>query len=164
MNAAAGWWQQRNARERWVLGVGGAVLAVALAWAFLWLPAQQSEAAARARIAAQLDTLENLAELRRARASHVQRAPASDASGSVASRADRGLRMAGLAASIRRIEPVGDAAVQVTLEQAPFDDLADWLPRAAAEQALVVEQLQADAGAAPGEVNVRMRLADASPR
>ena len=164
MSALTGWWQHRAPRERPVLAAGAAVLVLALGWAFLWLPAQQAETALEARIQAQLATLEDLAALRQARARSSATPRAADASGSIASRADRGLRMAGLAAAIRRIEPVGEAAVQVTLEQAPFDDLVDWLPRAAAQQGLTVEQLQADAASAPGEVNVRMRLADAASR
>lgn len=164
MSTLAGWWQRRAPRERAVLLAGAAVLVLALGWAFLWLPAQQAETALQARIQAQLATLEDLAALRQARTRSTTMPRAADATGSVASRADRGLRMAGLAASIRRIEPVGESAVQVTLEQAPFDDLADWLPLAAAEHALTVEQMQADAASAPGEVNLRMRLADAASR
>lgn len=159
----AGFWNARAPRERLLLACGALVVVAVLIWAGLWLPLQEQEAALEARIDSQSRTLERLAEARTLRTSARQTqstSPRRPLTGSSASRADRGLRLAGMAAAIRRIEPGSDGSVNISLERASFDDLVDWLARAPAEQGLVPQELDADATDTPGAVNVRLRLMD----
>ncbi len=111
------WWSARNARERAVLIAGALILAWALAWAFAWQPLGQRQE----RLATRADALErSLAQLDEARALRAAGADRSSApvgaGGSLPVRVERGLRMAGLAAAIRSIQPGGETAVAVTLE------------------------------------------------
>ena len=154
-------WRNASSRERAVLIVGAIVVAAMLGWALLWLPATDRIEAAERRIGSQQQTLarlQQLAALQRMRPA----GPSANHAGSPASRADRGLRMAGLAAAIRRIEPAGDGRIRITLEGASFDDLVEWLADAPGQDGLVTSELDVRATERSGAVDARLEVADAA--
>lgn len=153
------WWSARNVRERGVLLVGALVLAWALTWAFWWQPMGQRQERLAARSVALERSLAQLEEARTLRAAGAgQATAASAATGSLPVRVERGLRMAGLAAAIRSIQPAGETAVAVTLEGASFDALVGWLQQAAASEGVRTTQARIDRATAPGAVNARLEL------
>jgi general secretion pathway protein M len=151
---------QLSARERLVLGVAAIVVVLLLAWAFLLEPMSARQAALQARIAAQGRTLQQLDEAEALlRAGAAPAARQADFGGrSMASVVEQGLRMAGLAASIRRIEPAQDGSVSVVLEQAPFDPLVGWLQDTSAATGVTVTEFSLDRAEVAGTVNARLRL------
>jgi general secretion pathway protein M len=155
------WWAQLTARERLVLGVAAIVAVLLLAWALLLEPLSTRQAALQARIAAQERTLRQLdeaADLLRDGTGPAAR-QADFGGRSMASVVEQGLRMAGLAGSIRRIEPAQDGSVSVVLEQAPFDPLVGWLEETSATTGIRVVELGLERAENAGRVNARMRLA-----
>ena len=156
------WWNNRSRREQLALGVAAAFGVAVLIWALVLLPMADRRASLQARVDAQQATLQQLAEARsllEIRAATGARSDFGDRS--MASVVEQGLRMAGLAASIRRIEPVGDHAVSVTLEQAAFDPLVGWLQTASTEAGILVRELSMEAATTEGTVNTRVQLASA---
>lgn len=155
------WWIRRNPRERLVLQVAAIVVALLLAWSFILEPLSARQSALQARIAAQEKTLQQLFEARALldAGSRPQPGKAEFGDRSMASVIEQGLRMAGLAASIRRIEPAGDDSVSLVLEQAAFDPLVRWLQKARDDSGIAVRELSIENTDTPGAVNARMRLA-----
>ncbi len=158
------WWSQRNSREQNLILAASVAAILMLAWAFILHPLAERQAALQARIAAQNQALQQLAEARELQAAGAMQSTAGADFGdrSMASIIEQGLRMAGLAAAIRRIEPAGDGSVSLVLEQAGFDSLAGWLQEAAADPGITVREMSLDRAERDGTVNARMRLA-ASP-
>lgn len=158
MNA---WWSARSARERAVLAAGTVILAWALLWAAWWQPAGQRQERLGARVDALERSLAQLEEAATLRAAGAGNAPATTP-GSLPVRVERGLRMAGLAAAIRSIQPAGETAVAVTLEGASFDALIGWLREAAHREGVRTTEARIDRTGAPGAVNARLELGEAT--
>jgi len=153
------WWQQREPRERGLLtGLAGLVLLVLL-WLLVWEPLASARATQRAQLASQmalLDWLERAAPQLAQVTSQVHRERSLEGRSPMAV-VDQSARNAGLAGALRRIEPEGERAVRVELEQAAFSDLMQWLAALLAERPLVVERFDADR-AEPGRVNCTLVL------
>jgi general secretion pathway protein M len=158
------WWYSRSRREKLAVAVAAIVVACVSAWVLAWLPMSERQAALQARIAAQQLTLQRLAEARSLLAGHAaDRAQWQDSGDvSMASIVEQGLRGAGLAAAIRRIEPLGDGAVSVVLERAAFDPLVGWLQEASRGAGIVVRELSLESASVRGAVNARLQLAPGS--
>jgi len=71
---------------------------------------------------------------------------------------DRGMRMGGLAAAIRSIQPAGEKQLTITLEEAPFDLLVAWLEQTGNEQGVGIVEASLDRGTAEGCVNARLTV------
>lgn len=155
------WWRARSGRERGILLAGAATLAWALTWAFWWQPAGQRQERLSARITALEASLAQLEEAAALRATGAA-AAAVPPTASLPVRVERGMRMAGLAAAIRSIQPAGETAVAVTLEGAPFDALVGWLQAAAGDERVRTTEARIDRANAPGAVNARLELGDAA--
>jgi type II secretory pathway component PulM len=161
------WWQQRADREKWFLSWGAAATLLALSWALVWQPLTQQQKTLQSRVTAQQQTLAKLLQAQELRSNAGSRASLQVASNGTAGSdrdvslsivVDRGMRMAGLAAAIRSIQPVGDTSVTVTLEQASFDRLVAWLEQTATEQGVSINEANVDRGVSQGAVNARLTL------
>ena len=110
-------WGERTPRERAFLITAFVVVGVVLLWAFLWLPLEQRQAALERRIETQRTTLRQLDLATRLREAQRQEPAARIDRGdrSLASLVESGLRTAGLAAAIRRIEPLAEERLAVAL-------------------------------------------------
>jgi len=156
------WWAERTGREQLTLGVAALALVLMLGWALLMHPLAQRQEVLAARIQAQRNSLSQLQEARALAESVTSAAGAqADRAGqSLASAVEEGLRMAGLAAAIRRIEPAGPDELGVYLEQAGFDPLVEWLQKAGPGLGMEVVEISIERAEQVGTVNVRMRLAE----
>lgn len=158
------WWQGLAARERRVVAIGGALVLLLLAWAFIWDPLASS----RARLQAGVQQAEaDLAWMREA----VPRLATSRAQGgvigadragrSLPALADGSLREAGLGAHLSRLEPLGEGRVGLWFDDIGFDPFIVWLESFAPRYGIRVEELTVDRATAPGMVDARVVLVDA---
>jgi general secretion pathway protein M len=158
------WWSQRAPRERVLLGAGTLFILLALAWAMVWHPMTARQAALESRLTTQQRTLVQLQQAQALRGAHDRKSQTDAGSSppgqneSLAVVVDRGMRMGGLAAAIRSIQPAGEKQLTITLEQAPFDLLVAWLEQAGNEQGVGVVEASMDRGNAEGSVNARLTV------
>ena len=126
MDALKQFWAERAPRERLILAVSGALLAVVVTYLLLiepaWLGTTRLERAlpAQRSKAAELEALLNEVRSLRARP-QVATVSASDAKGAVES----SLQRAGIKAT--RIVPLSDGDIQMTFSDVPFGVWAPWL-------------------------------------
>lgn len=154
------WFDQLAPRERLILATGAAVGAILLLYTLLWVPlardverleasvVEQSKAVARMRQAAR-----EVEFLKRGLAG------ASSSDGRpLLTLVEQTARSAGLGSALNRVEPQGSGSAGVWLQNAPFDDLVDWLGVIDTELGVRVDSMVADPQDSPGQVNVRLVL------
>lgn len=163
MNLAplAAWWQAREAQERRVLVVGGIVVALMLAWAFVWYPLGQAQARLATRLAVQQQDLAfmqragtELASLRNKGGT----TRATRGGQSLLALADASARKAGLGATLKRIEPIDEHRVRLEFAGAGFDSLAAWLDGLQRDYGIATEDVSIDRSAGDGIVTARLTL------
>ena len=71
---------------------------------------------------------------------------------------DQTAKRSGLGTGLKRLEPEGQAAVKVWLEQVAFDDMLRWLISLEQKNGLAVATITIDRQDAEGRVNARMTL------
>ena len=158
------WWNGREARERRMLGIGALVVAVMLAWSFVWYPLTHARAALGARVAQQREDLTWMRQrLAAAQQLHAQGARSSaDRQGkSLLALADVSARAGGLNGALKRVEPTGGNSVRVSFDVANFDMLVDWLSQLARDYGVRVSDFSADKVEGLGLVNARVTLEEA---
>jgi general secretion pathway protein M len=157
------WWQGLAVRERRVVAIGGTLVLVLLAWAFIWDPLSTS----RARLEAGVTQAEaDLAWMREA----VPRLAARRAQGgsigadrggrSLPALADGSLRESGLGPHLARIEPLGEGRVGLWFDDVGFDPWIVWLEGFAPRYGVRVEELTVDRSVGTGMVDARVVLVD----
>lgn len=148
-------WNNLSVRERRLVALAAAVVALALGWGLVWQPLDAARDAARARISGQLALIDWLDRIEpQVQRLRDGRAPERSMDGrSALSVVDQSARRAGLAGALKRIEPVSEGEIRVVFEQAAFPDLMDWLQALIAERPLAVERLDAEHGRGPGRVD-----------
>ena len=152
------WWLTLAPRERAVLTGGVTLLILLIAYFGVWEPLQTRHTALSEQLAAERAELRWMQEA----AATLEAAPAArdDASprpGSLVGAIDRAASETGLNAAVQRVQPDGDSAVRVWLEQAVFDDFLEWLDALTRQQGMTVGQLTLDQRE-PGIIDARVRL------
>lgn len=158
-------WQRLGARDRAVLIGGGALVALLLAWSFVWYPLARSRdalAASTAQAEADLAWMRGVApELSALRAGGA--ATGLDRAGrSLLALADGTAREAGLGGALVRIEPAGAGRVNLWFERVPFDALAGWLESLSRQYGVAVDELQVERALDTGTVDARIGVVDAA--
>jgi general secretion pathway protein M len=116
-------WQDRTPRERVLMALAAAVLAAALIHTALWQPLSDQRGALHAAIADHAAAEQYLVQ-----GGVVQAAPAFPdpaANQPLATRLTQSAQ--GLGLTVRRLDPAGPGAADVTLDEAPFDLVMAWL-------------------------------------
>jgi general secretion pathway protein M len=146
------WWQARNARERALIAGGVGALAVALLWAYVWVPLE----ADRLRLTTTLPTLRTQAQQLALQATEVERLRASGRGGAAPSQSaiEHTLKGAGLGAGVVNVATLGGGRVQVNLGVVPFDTLVGVIAQLAESHGLAVETIVLKAVGEPGKVRV----------
>lgn len=153
MTRLAAWLAERSPRERRLLALL-ALVGVPLAW---WLALAEPLIAARERARAELAAAQDQAAwvaARLAEAAALPAPPPGPAPEGLAALESR-LARAGLAA---RLADAGAGAVVLTLPQASFGALMDWLAQVEAEAGYRLTALRLTPADAPGEVAAEARL------
>jgi general secretion pathway protein M len=166
------WWGQRNQRERLFLGSGAGLLVLLLCYVFFWLPFQDNLSGLRESIVRQRSDLARMQQLA-GEIRYLEKrvpnpaAPSSPAGGSQTATAsnpslptlvDQSARAAGLAGSLKRVEPQTDGSLQVQFEQTGFDMLLHWLDSLLQEHGIGVVNVIVSKQDVPGRVNARLVL------
>jgi len=155
------WWQKQSERDRRVLAIGAAVVAVLLAWAFVWYPLARARAQLESRVEQERADLawmrQTGGELQELRAKGA-RGKADRQGKSLFALADVTARGAGLATALKRVEPTGPRSVRASFEAANFDALIGWVDVLARDYAVQTTDFSADRVEAIGTVNARVVL------
>jgi general secretion pathway protein M len=156
-------WDTLAARDRRMLSVGAIVVALLLAWAFVWYPLAQTRQQLGARVATDRASL---AWMRQAQAdvpgltAHSTHAGADRQGKSLLALADVSARGAGLTSALKRVEPTGPRSVRVSFEAANFDVLIGWIEGLAHDYGVQASDFSADRADGLGLVNARVTLED----
>jgi general secretion pathway protein M len=151
------WYAGLQERERRVVAIGGAALAVVVLFGAILLPLQSALSAATKRAD---DRREDLAWMR-ANAAEVQsgaRSVFNDTGEAPVVIVDRAGREAGLASALKGSQPSGNG-VRVQLEAASFDTMVQWLATLDERYGLGIDSITVDRGARPGVVNANVTFA-----
>jgi len=156
-------WDALAPREQQVLGGGAVVVALLLAWAFVWHPF----ALARERLAQRVTADRSALAWMRGAQGDVQGLSKNGARGSgdrqgksLLALADVSARGAGLASAHMRVEPTGARSVRVTFEGVNFDALVSWVEALARDYGVQATDLSTDKVEGLGLVNARVTLED----
>jgi general secretion pathway protein M len=156
-------WEALAPREQQVLGVGAIIVALLLAWAFVWHPFTLARERLAQRVAADRSSL---AWMRSAQGD-VQGLSKNGVRGSgdrqgksLLALADVSARGAGLASAHMRVEPTGARSVRVTFEGVNFDTLVSWVEALARDYGVQATDLSTDRVEGLGLVNARVTLED----
>ena len=158
-------WRQRTQAERRTLTLGGAVLAIALLYAFIWHPLSQE----RQRLQAALPQLRAaVAQLRieSAEVARLRNSPQKNFANSLRGALDYASAR-GTIGTPSQIMPLdaGDAGrVRIEFNAVAFDGWIDWLNILQTEQGVRVESAEVFALAEPGMVHIKAVLASAGAR
>lgn len=163
MNALRQWLDGLAPRERNLVYVAAALLAIAIVYVVVVLPVTS---AARARVARIEQKTADLAWMRQV-APQVQ-AAAVAGSGTAGNESlvvlvDRTARESGIGAAIRDQSPAGETGLQLRLEGASFDVLVAWLASLQQQYGVRVDAAMIGATSAPGLVNASLTLAHGKP-
>jgi len=167
MNDLRQWLGGLSPRERNLVYLASALLALALVYFALVLPITSAAAKRAARVeqkSADLAWMRQVAPQVMAAAAAGGGTAGSDESLVVL--VDRTGRQAGLGSAIRDQSPSGEHGLRLRLEAAPFDVLVTWLAVLQQQHGVNVDAATIDAGSAPGLVNASLTLvhgAAASP-
>jgi len=146
-------------RDRRVGLIGAAIVMALLAFSYVLLPLQRAHA--RLKISVPEKRLA-LAEMRAQALQISARAPTVVAklpiSGSLLSFIDAQARQAGLAETLKRLEPVGDDAVRLTFERVEFERLARFLDQLNQSYGVSLSELSVTADVSPGQVSGQLKL------
>lgn len=161
MNARE-WLDNLAPRERNLVYVAGALLALALVYLVLVMPLQKMNARSAARVA---QKSADLAWMRQVAPQAMAAAAAGGAAGSNESLVvlvDRTGRQAGLGTALRDQSPSGEHGLRLRLEAAPFDVLVTWLVTLQQQYGVTIETASIDSAGAPGLVNASLSLVHGS--
>ena len=148
MNAPT-FWRSRSARERRVIGVGGAITALLLFIALAWLPLSRSHARLEREMPAVRASLESLQR----QADEVRRLRALPAVG--ATSASQGATPPLPGAQVTSPSP---GRLRVVASDVAFSALLDWITAVEAAQGLRVESARVESLPASGRVRADVTL------
>jgi general secretion pathway protein M len=154
---AGRWYAAQSPRDRRVLRLLGAFLAVVAVWLLLWVPVQDARRIAERRHADALADrawmLEHRDEARRAGSGGSDGARSGQA---LLSTVAGSARRSGL--TLNRFQPEGDDALSVFLDEVAFGELVLWLDALRREEGIRVRQASVDASGRSGRVRARLVL------
>ncbi|MET0026579.1 MAG: type II secretion system protein M [Candidatus Thiodiazotropha sp.] len=152
------WWQSKTQQEHLALILGAAAILILLVYLVIWLPFTRDLDKKAQRLESQTATLhwmqENIGLVQRMRAAQGGSAKATNEA--LLTLVDRTAKTIRLRDQIERIKPQGDRAVQLWIEQAPFDILIRWLGQLTEQHGLEIESMNIDRQDGPGLVNARV--------
>jgi general secretion pathway protein M len=151
-------WRSRAPRERVVLAGGSALLALALGFAYGWLPMQRDAAQLRKALP-QLRAQAHQLQQDAAEATRLKARPAGSHGGSLAAIVEQRATAGGLRERIEAITPQDAGRVRVVLPEVAFDAWIGWLGELQASHGVRVDSTRIDAGDEPGLVKVEAVLA-----
>jgi general secretion pathway protein M len=154
------WWQTKTPQEQLAMMIGAAAILVLFIYLLVWRPFAQSLDKQVVRVESQQVTLKWMQDnmgLVKSLGSQ-QRGKAARSNEALLTLVDRTAKKIQLRQQIQRIKPQGDNAVQLWIEQAPFDTIIKWLGQLTHTHAIGIDSLSIDRQEKPGLVNARLVL------
>lgn len=152
---ALGYWRGLGARERIVLGIGGALAVVLLFFMLVWWPLQSD----LNRLRAEVPTEQQKVQWMQAQAGRINQLraanPSAVPSGGLASFVEQSARTNGIRALIK---PEGSSAVQLALDGIAFNSLLEWLTNLQKQGGVRIESANLEPTPSSGIVNARVML------
>ena len=156
------WFESLAQRERLFVSGGGAVLLVAMVYAFVWLPLDKGQQSMSASIAIWERSLADLQPLSGLRSGNPNAGPASGVNSQQTPVViiDQTLRARGLDNSLKRSQPTTTNGIRVEFDNIAFDDLVLWLGDLSAQFSMHVTtgSMSATSQAGPGRINATFTL------
>ncbi|MEX3930203.1 type II secretion system protein GspM [Paraburkholderia phymatum] len=160
LNAWAGFWEGRTAREKALLTWGSAVLAVVIVWSVLWAPAQEGRARLRESIPGLQRQLSQMtAQANEARTLSAAAQGAAPTGGALKDALTASLNDHGLAPT--QVQVLGNA-VQIQLKNASFPTWTQWLDDARRQFKVQVSEAHVTGLKADGQVDLTASLQPAT--
>ncbi|MBV2124485.1 MAG: type II secretion system protein M [Candidatus Thiodiazotropha sp. (ex Ctena orbiculata)] len=154
------WWQSKTPQEHMALIIGAAAILLLLVYLLLWRPFNQALDKKALLVESQQLTLnwmqDNLDLVKNLRSQ--QRGKSAGSNVALLTLVDRTAKKIRLRQQIQRIKPQGDNAVQLWIEEAPFDTIIKWLGQLTQTHAIEIDSLTIDRQDKPGLVNARLVL------
>jgi len=155
------WWSGLQANERRMLILGAIALGLILPYFAIWSPLQDNVMALQQQVQEQRAVKrwmnQAAAEVKQLGGSRGAAVTPRDGR-SLMAVVDQTAKRSGLGAGLKRLEPEGQAAVKVWLEQVAFDDMLRWLTSLEQKNGLAVATITIDRQDAEGRINARMTL------
>ena len=154
------WWLSKTPQEHLAMVIGASAVLILLIYLAVWRPFEQDLEKKALLVKSQESTLQWMQDnsdlIKRLRSR--QGAKGAGTNEALLTLVDRTAKKIQLRQQIQRIKPQGDKAVQLWVEQAPFDTLIRWLGQLTQDYALEIESLNIDRQENPGLVNARVVL------
>ncbi|MET0002349.1 MAG: type II secretion system protein M [Candidatus Thiodiazotropha sp.] len=154
------WWQSKTPQEHMALIIGAAAILLLLVYLLLWRPFNHALDKKALLVESQQLTLnwmqDNLDLVKNLRSQ--QRGKSAGSNEALLTLVDRTAKKIRLRQQIQRIKPQGDNAVQLWIEEAPFDTIIKWLGQLTQTHAIEIDSLTIDRQDKPGLVNARLVL------
>lgn len=154
------YWMDRAPRERWVIGIGAAVLAVAVMYAYVWLPIARE----RERLMLDLPRLRAQAAQMRAEAPVIERLRRNAKDTPDDLRAV--LTSVTARQQVSRVQPQmsveANGRMRVTFASVAAKEWQSWIAALSAERGIRIETVQIDALNTPGLIKVSTVLSSGS--
>jgi general secretion pathway protein M len=154
------WWESKTPQEQMAMMIGAGAILLLLIYLLMWRPLVQSVEEKALLVDSQQvtlkwmqDNLDLVKSLRRQ-----QRGRGASSNEALLTLVDRTAKKIQLRQQIQRIKPQGDKAVQLWIEQAPFDTIIKWLGQLTDTHAIEIDSLTIDKQDKPGLVNARLVL------
>ncbi|MEL0584407.1 MAG: type II secretion system protein M [Candidatus Thiodiazotropha sp. (ex. Lucinoma kazani)] len=154
------WWQSKTPQEHLALILATTAVLILLLYLIIWRPFSLALEKKELLVKSQLTTLNwmrsNL-ELVEGLRSQQKTRPGNTNEG-LLTLVDRTASKIQLRQQIQRIKPQGDKAVQLWVEQAPFDTVINWLGQLTQQHGIEIESLNIDRQEKTGLINARLVL------
>lgn len=154
------WFESLEIRERLFVTAGAVVVALALLFAFAWVPLDRRHSEVATSVANWQRSLAELRPLKNLKANTPVPRSANGAQQSAIIIVDQTLRSRGLEQYRQRSQPTSTNGIRVEFEDVAFDDLVLWLGDLADQYAMNVQAGSVTAGSrrGPGRVNASLTL------
>ena len=154
----AQWWQLRSQGERALLAGSAGLLALGLAWLFIWQPLLLDSDRLTRQLARERSVLVVAQRQADAIAGFARNAPLA-AIGDPRAAVDAELAQQGLKSAATSIEAVDDGRLRLTFDSIAFDALSGFLDALQRSAQLRAVELVATARVEPGQVRAEITLA-----
>ena len=153
------WFNTLALRERLMVSLAAVVVVLALLYAAAWSPLSSSVA----HLQQSVEDRQSLNQWMKRSAAEVNQLRQGAAAGAAGHRSllavvDQTSKQSQLGPAVKRIEPDGQELVRVSLEQASFDEMVNWLGGLQHNFGVSVADVSIDRQSDSGRVNVRLTL------
>ena len=151
------WWNQRAPREQWILGSGAVAAGLIGFFLLVWEPLYAAFARENAALQDARELTTWLTDIRPRVASSGGARP-SVTNRSLLSVVDSSAKQSGLGAQVKRIQPEGETRALVWIENAPLNQVLQWMQSLHERHQVAVTNLNMDRGNQAGTASARLTL------